>query len=357
MRFSSDRLTEQVAAVLTAWGLPPDLVATTAEVIVDADLAGIDSHGVSMLPGYESLLRQGGLDVTARPEVRRDGPVAALVDAGRGLGHPAGVVAMRLAMDKARRMGVGLVCVDRSRHFGAAGYYASLAAQHRMIGLVTTSARTVCVSPTRGAQPRLPTNPLAFAAPAGRHRPFLLDMSTSTVAINKVKVYGYHGRQLPDGWVLDDSGAPIRDAQLAMRSIRSGDRGGLTPLGGTAEMASHKGYGLGLMVQILSATLAGADFPGAGASPGDPDIGHFFLAIDPQLFRDEGAFEADLDQAIDELHATPPTDPELPVLVPGDPEAASREQRLRDGIPVPAVLRDQLREVCVRAGAPYLLHE
>ncbi|MQA13085.1 MAG: Ldh family oxidoreductase [Pseudonocardiaceae bacterium] len=361
VKFSSARLTEQVAAVLTAWGLPPDLVGTTAEVMVEADLAGIDSHGMSMLPTYETLLRRGGLDVTARPTVAQQGPVTALIDAGGGFGHPAAVMAMELALDKAGCMGVGLVCVRRSHHFGATGYYASLAAQRCMVGLVTTSARTVCVSPTRGAQPRLPTNPLAFAAPAGRNRPFLLDMSTSTVAINKVKVYDYHGRPLPDGWVLDGSGAPIRDAQLAMRCIRAGERGGLAPLGGTAEMASHKGYGLGLMVQILSATLAGAGLaasPAAsGESDGPADIGHFFLAIDPQSFRDKGAFEADLDEAIDLMHATLPIDPELPVLVPGDPEAASREERRRDGVPVPTALLRQLRGVCERAGAPYLLHD
>lgn len=347
---TADTLVAQVTAVLAGWNMPLDLARTTAEVMVDADLAGIDSHGISMLPTYETQLRDGRLHVQGRPAVTRDGPATALVDAGGGLGHPAAVESMRLATDKAARLGVGLVAVRNSRHFGAAGYYAGLAAQRGMIGLVTTSARTVCVPPARAAVPRLATNPLAFAAPAGRNRPFLLDMSTSTAAVNKVKVFGYQNRRLPAGWVLDGGGNSVRDAGEAMRHIRGGRGGGLTPLGGTSEMAGHKGYGLGMMVQILSATLSGA--------VEEPDaVGHFLMAVDPRAFRDDGAFEADLDEMVDLMHATPALDPELPVLVPGDPEAAARERRLREGISLPNALLDQLRGVCERAEVPFLLAE
>jgi LDH2 family malate/lactate/ureidoglycolate dehydrogenase len=345
-----DTLVAQVTAVLAGWNMPVDLARTTAEVMVDADLAGIDSHGISMLPIYETQLRDGRLHVHGRPAVTREGPVTAVVDAGGGLGHPAAVESMRLATDKAAQAGVGLVAVRRSRHFGAAGYYAALAAQRGMIGLVTTSARTVCVPPARGAVPRLATNPLAFAAPAGRNRPFLLDMSTSTIAVNKVKVFGYQDRRLPAGWVLDGGGNSVRDAREAMLHIRGERPGGLTPLGGTPEMSGHKGYGLGMMVQILSAILSGAD--------DEPDaVGHFLMAVDPGAFRDKGAFEADLDEMIDLMHDTPALDPELPVLVPGDPEAAARERRLREGISLPDALVDQLRGVCERAGVQFLLGE
>ncbi|MGH3749163.1 MAG: Ldh family oxidoreductase, partial [Micromonosporaceae bacterium] len=233
MRFPHTALQEQTEGILRAWGLLADHAGIAATAIGYADLAGIDSHGVSMLPTYEALLEAGKLAPQARPTTVRQTAVTALLDAGGGLGHPAGDAGMRLAVDKAATHGVAVVSVRNSRHFGAAGYYAALAAERGLIGLVTTTARSVCVTPTRGRTPRLPTNPLAFAAPAGRNRPYLLDMSTSTVAVNKVKVHGYTDQRLPGAWVRDASGAPVHDPHQAMRVIRTPGEGGLTPLGGT----------------------------------------------------------------------------------------------------------------------------
>lgn len=355
MRFTAQLLEQQTHTVLTEWGLPSDAADTAAAVIVDADLAGIDSHGISMLPTYEQLRAGGTLALAERPRTVRETETTVVLDAGGGLGHPVAVAAMGMACDRAEAGGVGVACVRNSHHFGATGYYASLAAARGLVGLVTTSARTVCVTPTRGRLPRLATNPLAFAAPARRNRPLVVDMSTSTVAVNKVKVYGYSGRQLPEGWVLDGDGEPVHDPNDAMRLLRASEVGGLTPLGGTPEMSSHKGYGLSLMVQVLSATLCGAAFA-ALREPGAPeDIGHFFLALSPSAFREPGGFEGDMDTLIDVLRATPPVDPAFPVLVPGDPEALSREQRQRDGVPVPEALHAQLRGVCRRVGVPFLL--
>ncbi|MBI5068123.1 MAG: Ldh family oxidoreductase [Deltaproteobacteria bacterium] len=352
----------QIGAVLGAWGLAPDLLETTVEAMVYADLAGIDSHGLSMLMMYEGGWRAGKLDLRARPRVVREGPATALVDAGAGLGHPAGVAGMRLAMEKALAVGVGAVAVRNSHHFGALGYYAALAPPRGLLGLVTSSTRDVTVVPTRGTAPVLGTNPLAFAAPAGRNRPFLLDMSTSTAAANKVKVHELNGWPVPGGWVVDERGRPVTDPGQAMDLVwrrRSAGGGGLTPLGGTAEMASHKGYGLGVMVQLLSSTLSGASFSpvrNRTRPAGSPDdIGHFFLALDPRAFREEGAFEADADLVLDALRATPPAEPSLPVLVAGDPEEAARAARTAGTLAVPAPLAEQIRAICGRCGAPYLL--
>lgn len=355
MRCAAGTLEAQTLAVLLAWGLPPDCAETAAAAMIHADLTGIDSHGISMLPMYEGLRDRGDLVPTARPTTVRDTTVTAVIDAGGGLGHPAAMAAMHLAADKAQAHGVGVVSVRNSHHFGAAGQYAAVAAERGLIGLVTTSARSVSVVPTRATVSMLPTNPIAFAAPARRNPPFLLDMSTSTVAVNKIKVYGYDERPLPPGWVLDGDGTPVQDPNRALRLVQSPGPGGLTPLGGTAELSSHKGYGLAMMVQILSATLCGAAFAAAGAEGEPVDIGHFFLALDPAAFREDGRFEDDLDDALDLLRATPPADPQRPVLIPGDPEALAREQRLRDGVPLSDVLVDQLREICGRAGTPFLL--
>ncbi|HEY6098250.1 MAG TPA: Ldh family oxidoreductase, partial [Anaeromyxobacter sp.] len=274
-------------------------------------------------------------------------------------GHPAGAMAMRLAIEKGLASGVAVVSVFNSHHFGAAGYYAELAAKKGLVALVTSSTRDFKVLPTRSAVPMLGTNPIAFAAPARRNRPFLLDMSTSTAAANKVKVHDYQRRPLPPGWVVDEKGEPVTDPALGMEYAWRREAGGLTPLGGSPEGASHKGYGLGVMVQLLSSALSGASFSPIrkrAQKGSDPDdIGHFFLALDPRAFRPEGAFEADVDAVVDELHAARPVDPALPVLVAGDPEAQARAERARNGVPIPRALSEKLRGVCERCGAPFLL--
>jgi LDH2 family malate/lactate/ureidoglycolate dehydrogenase len=361
MRVAAEKVREQIATLLTAWGMDADLVKITAEVMVETDLAGVDSHGVSMLMDYEDFKSRGKLNVKARPKVVMETPVLGRVDAGAGLGHPAAVMGMQLAIDKARGMGVGVATVFNSHHFGAAGYYAAMASRAGFVGMVTSCTRSIAMVPTRAAVPVLGTNPIAFAAPTRRNAPFLLDMATTSVAYGKLKVYDLNGKTLPAGWVLDGKGEPVRDPRAAMEIVRGGGKagGGQTPLGGTAELSSHKGYGLAMMGHILGGTLSGGSFSpirNKTQGPGDPDrLGHFFLALDPKAFRDEGAFEDDLDAAIDVLHATPPVDPALPVLVPGDPERAARADRLQHGIPLPEALLEKIKSICERSKVPYLL--
>ncbi|WP_424135200.1 Ldh family oxidoreductase [Roseomonas chloroacetimidivorans] len=359
LQVPAERVRRQILNVLHAWGMAEDLAATTAEAMVETDLMGIDSHGLSMLMMYETFRNSGQLDLTARPRVVLDSPATALVDGGANLGHPNADFAMRLAVEKARAAGIGAVGVRNSHHFGAAGHYARIASAAGVIGFITSSARTVLMVPTRGTLPLLGANPIAFAAPALRNRPFVLDISSTTVAANKVKVYDLNGKPIPEGWVVDEAGRPVTDSAEAMEVIFKRPGGGVTPLGGAEVTGGHKGYGLGVMVQILSTTLTGAAF---GAirnktrKPGDPDdVGHFFMAIDPRAFRPEGGFEEELDAMIDELHATPPADPARPVLVAGDPEEAERERRLAEGIPVPVTLDTLIRDICKRSGAGYVL--
>jgi len=334
MNVPVERVREQIVTLLTAWGMDPQLV--------------------PMLMDYENSKSRGKLNLRAVPRVVREGATTALVDADAGLGHPAAVMAMGIAIEKAKAMGVGVASVFNSHHFGAAGYYAAMASKEGLVGMVTSATRSIAVVPTRAAVPVLGTNPIAFAAPARRNAPFLLDMATSTVANNKIKVHELNGRPLPPGWVVDERGRTVTDPTSALQIIydKKGG-GGQTPLGGTAEMSSHKGYGLALMAHILGGTLSGASFSPIRVKtqgPGDPDrLGHFFLAIDPKAFRPEGAFEDDLDAVIDVLHATPP------VLVPGDPENAARARRLREGIPIPPGLAEKIRKICQRAGVPFLL--
>jgi len=334
-KLPAERVRAQIVSVFTSWGMDPDLVRSAAEVMVETDLAGVDSHGVSMLMDYESSKQKGKLNLKAKPRIVRQNAVTALIDADAGLGHPPSVMAMNLAIEKAKSMGVGVVTVFNSHHFGAAGYYAALASRAGLVGMVTSATRTMAVVPTRARAPLLGTNPIAFSAPAKRNAPFLLDMATASVANGKVKVYDLNGKPLPAGWVLDEHGTPVTDPAAAWDILYNTKKGGLTPLGGTAEMSSHKGYGLALMAHILGGTLSGASFSPIRVrtqKPSDPDrLGHFFMAIDPKTFRPDGAFEDDLDAVIDVLHETPAVDAARLVLVPGDPEAASRAMRLKGG--------------------------
>ena len=357
MNVPAERLKRQIAAILAAWGFEDEAVRIAAEVMVHTDLAGVDSHGVAVLGMYDELRTMGLLNVRARPKVVRETPTTALIDADGGLGHPASVMGMELAIRKAGSAGMGAVSVVHSGHFGAAGYYAGLAPRRNMIGLATTTTRMVTVVPTRSSVPVLGTNPIAFAAPAKRNRPFLLDMSTSTTAVNKIRIMALEGRPLPAGWVVDRQGRPVTDASAAFECASRSENGGITPLGGTPEMASHKGYGLAMMVQILAGTLAGASFsPLREQSPGGPpNIGHFFLAIDPRAFRTDDGFEEDLDAAIDYLRGVEPVDPGKPVLVAGDPESASGAERGAQGVPVPDALADRIEAICRRCGAAFVL--
>jgi LDH2 family malate/lactate/ureidoglycolate dehydrogenase len=359
MRVPAPQIRQQLLSVLRAWGMSEAHAETTAEMMVETDLRGVDSHGISMLPSYDREFQSGRLNMRPSFKIVREGPAMALIDADASLGHPVSVHAMNLAVDKCRASAVAVVSVVNSHHFGAAGCYSRIAADRGVIGMVTSGTRGVTLVPTFAAEPVMGTNPLAFAAPARRNPPFQLDMATTTVAAGKVKVHKLNHRPVPPGWVVDGQGRGVTDAEEAFRYVFERPDGGITPLGGGREVGGHKGYGLAVMVHILGGTLGGASFSpirNKTQKPSDPhNIGHFFLAIDPRAFRAEGEFEHDLDQVIDVLHGAKRADPAQPVLVAGDPEMATRAERLRDGVPIPDDLMGQLRDVAKSAGVPFVL--
>jgi LDH2 family malate/lactate/ureidoglycolate dehydrogenase len=242
----------QLELILRAWGMPEATAASTAEIMSWADLHGIDTHGISMVPPYDERRRAGRIDMRAQPIVARETPVSALIDGGGGLGHANARRAMELAIDKAKATGIGVAAVRNSAHFGACGFYALMAVEAGLIGMVTTSASGIQVAPTFGAQARLGTDPIAFAAPGKPGEPFLLDMATTTVAAGKIRNKANENLPTPPGWLVTSEGKPSTDP----REVSKG--GFMTPLGGTPEGSSHKGYGLSAMVNILSSALSGA---------------------------------------------------------------------------------------------------
>ena len=353
MRIPRDRLQRQIEAILVAWGMSEAHAAITAARLTDADIRGIDSHGVTLMPLYQELRAQH--QINFRPDIRvvRDNPVTALIDADHALGHVPSTQAIDLAIEKAQRNGLAAVAVRSSNHYGAAGVYALRAADAGLIGLSFTSVWHGTTVPTFGADGMFGTNPIAFVAPGKSHRVFYLDMATSTVAVGKLKLAQIHGRPLAPGWALDANGAVTTDAAHALEDVR------LTPLGGTRTMSSHKGYGLAAMVEVLCSMVPGAWYWATRAArrPGEHcwNIGHFFLAMDPDQFREAGEFEDDLDDMIDALHATRRADPDQPVLVPGDPERIAMADREAHGIPVPDNLLAQVRALAADAGAAWML--
>lgn len=352
-------LRDQLRTVFEAWGMSTREALITATVMAETDLRGIDSHGISMLPSYDVEFRKGRLNMQPHFRTLRESPATALIDADAAMGQPVSVHAMNLAVEKCLASGVAVVSVVNSHHFGAAGSYTRIATDRGLIGMATTATRGIYMVPTFAAEPVLGTNPLAFAAPAGRNPPFHLDMATTTVAAGKVRVHRDRHEPIPAGWVVDGLGAPVTDEADAWAILADRPEGGITPLGGTPEMASYKGYGLAVMAHILGGTLGGASFSPIreqtqGASE-PSNLGHFFLAINPRAFREDGAFEEDLDQVIDVLHAARPANPAQPVLVAGDPQRQLRLERSVTGVPVPDDLIDQVREVVARAGVPFIL--
>ena len=342
----------QLELILKAWGMPEATAVGTAEIMSWADLHGIDTHGISMIPTYDERRRAGKLDMGAVPTVTRETPVSALIDGGGGLGHANARRAMELAIAKAKTMGIGVAAVRNSAHFGACGFYALMAVDAGLIGMVTTSASGIQVSPTFGAQARLGTDPIAFAAPGLPGEPFLLDMATTTVAAGKIRNKANENLPTPVGWLVTRDGAPSTDP----REVSKG--GFMTPLGGTPEGSSHKGYGLGAMVNILSSALSGATMitdPLHTKKPGTMDIGHFLLALDPGMFRDSADFRADVAAFCQTLRATKPADPARPVLVAGDPERRTAAQRRQSGIPVGKNLLAKVREVALASGAEWIM--
>ena len=353
MNVVSEVLREQLELIFKVWGMPAEFAELTSRVMIDTDLRGIDSHGISMLSVYNNWRKMGRIIFDAPITVVTDLPSLSLIDGGAGLGHPIGIKAMKVAINKARETGVGMVTVRQSNHFGAAGYYARMALEHDLIGVAMTGTPNSAVVPTFGKLNMLGTNPIAFAAPTRRNPPFVLDMATSTVAVGKLAVAKRLGLPIKHGWALDEDGHPTTDPVIAREARK------LTPLGGTRELGSHKGYGLAAMVDILSSTLSGANIFCVTRDKGEESniskVGHFFMALNPATVRGDDSFPDELDDLIDVLHATPPINKDQPVLVAGDPELENFRIRSKNGIPVSRELAQEIKLVAEEADVEYLL--
>jgi LDH2 family malate/lactate/ureidoglycolate dehydrogenase len=258
---------------------------------------------------------------------------------------------MRLAIEKCRNTGVGMVSMRNAHHLGPAGYFAHMAVEHGMLGACLTGhffgkGHTIGVAPLGSSMPMFSTNPLSFAAPCGRHPAFVLDMSTAVATVNRIEVYGQEGRALPAGWACDSSGQPTTDPAVARV---------LMPLGGTRDLSGHKGWGLGLMVSVLSGVLSGSwarvesafnEAASAAELPhqyDQPTMGHFFAAVRVDAFQPLDQFKSAMDAMIDALHAAPTTDANHRVRYPGEIESRTATERAQYGVPLSERLLAELQ--------------
>jgi L-2-hydroxycarboxylate dehydrogenase (NAD+) len=271
--------------VFEGLGTPPEDARICADVLISSDLRGIESHGVGRLKYYYDRIKAGVQFTKTEMEIVKETATTAVVDGHHGMGHVISYRSMRLAMDKAKQYGLGAVAVRNGTHFGIAGYYPLMAAQEGMMGLCVTNARPSQV-PTFGSEPMLGTNPIAFAAPSDMEYPFCFDAATSISQRGKIEVAARAEKPVPEGWVVDNQGSALTDANQILEGLNKATAA-LLPLGGAGELlAGYKGYDLATIVEILSASLCGGVFMKdlLGFAPDGSRrpymLGHFFLAID-----------------------------------------------------------------------------
>lgn len=357
MNFTLDQLLTFTKNILLKIGCSEKDADIAAEVLLSADLRGVDSHGVARLSGYIRLWEAGRINAQPNIKVVYETPSTAVVDGDGGLGLVVAPFAMQVAIEKAKTAGTGWVSVKNSNHYGIAGIHAMQALQHDMIGISLTNASPL-VSPTFSAERLLGTNPIAVAIPAKHQPPFIADMATTTAANGKLEILQRKGEEAPVGWIQDKEGLPTTSAY----GVKDG--GALLPLGGDREHGSHKGYALGAIVDILSAVLSGANYgpwvpPFVAFLQPDPNpvgegIGHFFGAMRVDAFRPAEEFKANMDNWIERFRQAKTTPGNEKVLIPGDPERELETERRANGIPLIKPVEDDLRALGEKLGVEFV---
>lgn len=351
--FTYDQLAAFASAVFLKMGCPADDARLATEVLLRADLRGIDSHGVARLSGYVRLWEAGRINASPNVRVVHETPSTAVVDGDGGLGLVVAPKAMEVAIRKASVAGTGWVAVRNSNHFGIAGHHAMMALGKEMIGMAMTNASPL-VAPVHATERLLGTNPICVAIPAGVQPPFVADFATTTAANGKLEILQRKNRQAPTGWIQ------TREGGVSTNPHELKDGGALIPLGSDREHGSHKGFCLGAWVDIFSAVLSGANygpwvppFVSFLSPPADPvgaGIGHFFGAMRVDAFRPAEEFRHHMDNWITRFRSAKTIEGEGPVIIPGDPERECEQLRITAGIPIIGPVVADLEELGARLG-------
>ena len=333
--------------VFTGVGVPEEDAAICADVLITSDKRGIDSHGIGRLKTiYYDRIRAGIQHPVTNFEVVREGPTIAVIDGHDGMGHVIARRSMEMAIEKARKLGMGMAAVRNSTHYGIAGYYALMAVEAGMIGITGTNARP-SVAPTFGVENMLGTNPLTFGIPSDEEFPFILDCATSLTQRGKIEVYDRTGKEIPGGWVIDQSGNSYTDTHRILADLVNGTAA-LTPLGGIGEeTAGYKGYGYSTVVEILSAALQGGSFLkmllGYEAGKRVPyHLGHFFIAIDVLAFTELKSFKKTTGKILRSLRNSKKTPGAERIYTAGEKEYMAWLERRDRGVTVNKRLQEEI---------------
>ena len=345
-RFPPTQIKELVVAIAAKAGVKKKDAAILADALVDADIHGTSTHGVSRLNIYIRRIQKGLIDPKAKLQIERKRGSAMAMDAGNGLGQVQAVKALEKLIPKAKRNGIAAATIRNSQHFGTLSYYCNLAAKHDMILFATTSCEPA-MSPEGSCQAFFGTNPIAASFPTGKGWPVKVDLATSVVARGNIIAAQKKGQPIPAGWALTVDGEPTTDAAAALA-------------GTVLTMAGHKGYALALMVEIYSSVLSGS---AVGPSIGSmykhmdrkQDVGHFFCLLDISAFMDVAKFKFRLDKAIDEIKSCRKRPGTNEIFVPGERSYQKAQQNLMQGITIDEATQKELKTLCEELRVKYTL--
>ena len=333
LHYSYEQLNKFCMDAFTKFGFKEDEARIITDVLLLSDLYGIESHGMQRLVRYHKGIEKGMIKVDAKPEVVFETPVSAVVDAHDGMGQLAGHFGMSLAIEKARKVGMAVVTVRNSNHYGIAGYYAKMACDQGLVGVSTTNSEAIMV-PTFARKAMIGSNPIAVSMPAEPY-PFFFDASTTVVTRGKLELYNKMEKPLPEGWALDKNGHASTDAKDVLTNIVAKNGGGIMPLGGNTELlGSHKGYGYGMLCEIMCSMFSQGTPSSRVNVGGKSGTCHGFMVIDPRVFGDPEAIKAHFSAFLQELRDTPKADGQTRIYTHGEKEAFAYKDRLENGIDV-----------------------
>lgn len=344
--FSYDLLHRFCMDVYQKFGFTKEEADIIQDVLLTADLYGIESHGMQRTAFYHKAMTRGLVDVHAKPETVFETPVTAVIDAHHAMGQVVSHEAMVTAITKAKTSGVGIVSVRNSNHYGIAGYYAKMACKEGLIGFSCTNSHPLMV-PIYGVEAMLGSDPIAFGAPAEPYD-FLFDSSTSVVTHGKLEVYSKMGKPMPEGWVVDPQGKTLTDTVQAITNIDKHLGGGIVPLGGATEtLGGHKGYGYAMICEIFSAILSmGYTSNHNLFNVGESRVSHGFIAINPAFFGDPDEIKKHFSTFLQELRESPKAEGEARIYTHGEKEEEAVVKHLKDGIPVNDNTMAEVKELC-----------
>ena len=355
-----EKLSIFVKNVFSTYGLTPEDAFICSDNLVKADLRGVHSHGVARLKRYVDSIESGQIFPLNKPSLVRETPSTAAVDGNAGLGQIVGHFSTRLAIDKAKKTGIGMVTVRNSNHYGIARYYSEMILHENMIGISMTNSAPLVV-PTFGKEMVMGTNPISFAAPAQKNRPFFLDMATSVVPRGKLEVYGREGKAMPEGWAVDEKGKSTQNPAEVLQNMLKRSGGGILPLGGEGELFSgYKGYGLAMLVDILCGVLSGGAYADLvyGEKDGSsrpPDVGHFFMAIRIENFIDLETFREKMDDFISRVRNSAKAEGHSRIYIHGEKEYELFEKHQREGVPVQEKVYETLKGIAKGRNVEFIL--